>query len=189
MTFDGADELGGAGPAIPVEGEPAAEPDRMPAPPPPPATFERQMLSSTVRWVWFAGYLIPSLVITLVALQLDIFVLPVRTGLVTAAVLVAALGLSTWRTTSRYRNWSWELDETELIIDRGVVFKLTRIVPRVRVQHVDLTSGPVDRFFNLRQVSIYTAGTREADASIPGLTSERAEALRQALIARPPTTL
>lgn len=151
---------------------------------PAPATFERQMLSTSVRWVWFVGYLIPSLLVTLVVLQLDIFVFPTRTGLATSLTIVGLLALSVWRTVTRYRHWSWELDETELVIDRGVVFKLTRIIPRVRIQHVDLSSGPVDRLFNLRQLSIYTAGTREADASIPGLTAERAEELRQALIAR-----
>jgi membrane protein YdbS with pleckstrin-like domain len=162
---------------------PEAEPVETP-PEQPPETFDRQMLSSSVRWVWFVGYLIPSLVLTLVVLQLDIFVFPTRAGLATSATLVVALAFSVWRTMARYRNWSWELDETELVIDRGVVFKLTRVVPRVRIQHVDLSSGPVDRIFNLRQLSIYTAGTREADASIPGLTAERAEALRQALITR-----
>lgn len=159
--------------------EPAPDPIE-----PTPVTFEPQMLSPSVRWVWFVGYLIPSLVVTLVVLQLDIFVLPTRTGLATSVTMVGLLGFSVWRTITRYRHWSWELDETELIIDRGVVFKLTRIIPRVRIQHVDLSSGPVDRLFNLRQLSIYTAGTREADASIPGLTSERAEELRHALIAR-----
>lgn len=160
--------------------EPQAEPVE-----PSTVTFERQTLSTSVRWVWFVGYLIPALVVTLVVLQLDIFVFPTRTGLTTSLTMVGLLALSVWRTVTRYRHWSWELDETELIIDRGVVFKLTRIIPRVRIQHVDLSSGPVDRLFNLRQLSIYTAGTREADASIPGLTSERAEELRQALIARP----
>ena len=177
---DAIDQVVPAGPDD--DPDPEGEPER-PAPAPP-MTFERQMLSSAVRWVWFVGYLIPSAVATLIVLQLDLFLLPTRTGLITALTLVALLALSAWRTTTRYRAWSWELDETELVIDRGVVFKLTRVVPRVRVQHVDLSSGPVDRFFNLRQVSIYTAGTREADAAIPGLTSERAEALRQALIAR-----
>ncbi len=184
----GAEEHPGPEHRVPDGSEAPPRADLVPESHPPPVTFERQMLSSTVRWVWFAGYLIPALMTTMIALQLDIFLLPTRTGLVTTATLAAAIGLAIWRTTSRYRNWSWELDETELIIDRGVVFKLTRIVPRVRVQHVDLSSGPIDRLFGLRQVSIYTAGTREADASIPGLTSERAEALRQALIARPPTT-
>lgn len=175
-----------------VGGEPSDDGDRLDQPIElesepvdlPTITFERQSLSPSVRWVWFVGYLMPILVVTVIVLQLDIFVFPTRTGLATSAAMIALLAFSVWRTVTRYRNWSWELDETELIIDRGVVFKLTRIIPRIRVQHVDLSSGPVDRLFDLRQLSIYTAGTREADASIPGLTAGRAEELRQALIAR-----
>lgn len=205
MTHDGGSEVPEAEPTLPAE-EPlfgawvtedtlgSGRPDELdpPALPDPdteviesaPVTFERQTLSSSVRWVWFIGYLIPSLLVTLVVLQLDIFVFPTRTGLATSLTMVGLLAFSVWRTVTRYRHWSWELDETELVIDRGVVFKLTRIIPRVRIQHVDLSSGPVDRLFNLRQLSIYTAGTREADASIPGLTAKRAEELRHALIAR-----
>lgn len=150
--------------------------------PPQPVTFERQMLASAVRWVWFGGQLITVAVLTLIVFQVDLFVLELPGGLATVATFLVLVGFAVWRTVTRYRNWSWELTERELVIDRGVIFKLTRIVPRVRVQHVDISSGPLDRFFGLRQVSIYTAGTREADASIPGLTETRAEELRTALI-------
>lgn len=151
-------------------------------PPPGPATFERQQLSTAVRWVWFGGQLITVAILTLIVFQVDLFVLDLPGGIATLGTFVTLIGFAVWRTVTRYRNWSWELTERELVIDRGVVFKLTRIVPRVRVQHVDISSGPLDRFFGLRQVSIYTAGTREADASIPGLTEARAEELRTALI-------
>lgn len=150
----------------------------------PPAVFRRERLAGTVRWVWMGGYLITTLVLTIVALGVEISLLDTPEGLVTISALLIGLSLSIWRTTSRYRNWSWELTPTELIIDRGVVFKLTRVIPRVRVQHVDLSSGPLDRFFGLRQVAIYTAGTREADATVPGLTEARAEELRRALLDR-----
>lgn len=149
-----------------------------------PVIFERQMLARTVMWVWLAGYLIGVLIVTVAVLQIDIFVIPFRTGIVSATTAIAGIGSAVWRTVTRYRRWSWELDETQLVIDRGVVFRLTKVVPRVRVQHVDLSSGPLDRFFGLRQISIYTAGTREADASIPGLAADTAEALRRALIER-----
>lgn len=152
------------------------------SPPPPPVTFERQRLSTAVRWVWFGGQLITVAILTLIVFQVDLFVLGLPGGLATIGTFVTLVGFAVWRTMTRYRNWSWELTERELIIDRGVAFKLTRIVPRVRVQHVDISSGPLDRFFGLRQVSIYTAGTREADASIPGLTETRADELRSALI-------
>ena len=150
--------------------------------PPPSRTFERQRLATAVRWVWFGGYLIPIALITVAVLQVDLFLLDVGGGVVTAATFVGLAVFALWRTITRFSNWSWELTGHDLVIHRGVVFKLTRIVPRVRIQHVDISSGPLDRFFGLRRLSIYTAGTREADASIPGLTEERAEALRSALI-------
>lgn len=171
------DPPGSDGDARSIEAEPI-EAD----PSPQPATFERQQLATAVRWVWFGGQLITVVILTLIVLQVDLFVLDLPGGLATVVTFVALIGFAVWRTMTRYRNWSWELTERELVIDRGVVFKLTRIVPRVRVQHVDISSGPLDRFFGLRQVSIYTAGTREADASIPGLTENRAEELRSALI-------
>ncbi len=152
-----------------------------------PATFDRQHLATTVRWVWFGGYLIPIAVITVAVFQIDLFLIDlflidIAGGVVAAATFVALVVFAVWRTATRFSNWTWELTERDVIIDRGVVFKLTRIVPRVRIQHVDISSGPLDRFFGLRRLSIYTAGTREADASIPGLTEDRAEALRTALI-------
>ncbi len=42
-------------------------------------------------------------------------------------------------------------------------------VPYVRVQHVDTTRGPVERAIGLASVVVYTAGTRGADITIPGL--------------------
>lgn len=146
--------------------------------------FPRQQLAKPIRWVWIAGWATPAVLITGATAAIGSFVLdwlPAFTPLLSLALVIA---LAVWQTGSRYRNFSWELDTTELVIDRGIFFKLTRVVPRVRVQHVDISSGPVDRFFGLRQLSIYTAGTREADARLPGLTDATAEALRQALIQR-----
>lgn len=167
--------------------QPDEQEDETPQPEPPPApivTFDQQPLAPTVRWVWMGGYLLTIAVLSVGVLQLDLFLLPTPTGLVPAGTGLILLGLAIWRLNTRYRNWSWQLTEQELIIDHGVVFKLTRVIPRIRVQHVDLTSGPLDRFFGLRSLAIYTAGTREADARIPGLSADRAEELRHALVGK-----
>ena len=55
------------------------------------------------------------------------------------------------------------------------------IVPFVRVQHVDTQRGPIERAAGLSSVVVYTAGSRGADVTIPGLTPERAEALQEQL--------
>ena len=58
---------------------------------------------------------------------------------------------------------------------------MTTVVPYVRIQHVDASRGPVERAFGLATTVVYTAGSRGADVSIPGLSPERAEDLQTRL--------
>jgi membrane protein YdbS with pleckstrin-like domain len=55
------------------------------------------------------------------------------------------------------------------------------VVPFVRVQHVDSQRGPIERLAGLSSVVVYTAGSRGADVTIPGLRPERAEAIQAEL--------
>jgi membrane protein YdbS with pleckstrin-like domain len=61
------------------------------------------------------------------------------------------------------------------------VTEVVTSVPFVRVQHVDTQRGPVERLAGLASVVVYTAGSRGADVTIPGLRPERAEQLREQL--------
>lgn len=54
-------------------------------------------------------------------------------------------------------------------------------MPRVAIQHIDINQGPLDRYFGLVQVVVYTAGASHAVATIPGLTQLEAEELRRYL--------
>jgi hypothetical protein len=64
----------------------------------------------------------------------------------------------------------------------GVVWRVSRSIPRVRVQHVDIRSGPVDRALGLVEVSLHVAGSAGPVLTIPGLEPADAEALRELLL-------
>lgn len=81
----------------------------------------------------------------------------------------------------RYRAWSYEVREDSLYLERGVVTRVRTVVPYVRIQHVDVSRGPLERVFGLATTVVYTAGSRGADVSIPGLTPERAGDLQTRL--------
>lgn len=81
----------------------------------------------------------------------------------------------------RYRRWRYEVQDDTLYIERGVLTHIRTVVPYVRVQHVDSQRGPVERAVGLASVVVYTAGSRQADVSIPGLTSDRADTLQEKL--------
>jgi membrane protein YdbS with pleckstrin-like domain len=81
----------------------------------------------------------------------------------------------------RYRRWRFEVAEDAVYLERGVLTHVTSVVPFVRVQHVDSQRGPVERAVGLASVVVYTAGSRGADVTIPGLSPDRADALRERL--------
>ena len=115
----------------------------------------RRTLDPTIQQVWALQAVVPSLVL----------------GGIVAAVFAVL----------RYRSWAYEVREDSLYLERGVLTKVTTVVPYVRIQHVDASRGPIERAFGLATTVVYTAGSRGADVSIPGLSPERAEDLQTRL--------
>ncbi len=81
----------------------------------------------------------------------------------------------------RYRNWGFEVKNSYLSIQFGVITKVSMKIPYVRVQHIDTNRGPIERILGLASVRVYTAGSSGADIRIPGLKRSRAEELQKEL--------
>jgi uncharacterized protein len=75
----------------------------------------------------------------------------------------------------RWKRWRYEVHEHEVDIQFGLFTINRRLIPMVRVQHVDTQQGPILRKFKLATVTISTAaGTHE----IPALDEDEADELR-----------
>lgn len=81
----------------------------------------------------------------------------------------------------RFRNWSFELRDDHLFLDHGVLKRTRSMVPYVRVQHIDTQRGPVYRLLGLSKVVVYTAGSKGADVTIPGLSRSDASDVQEKL--------
>lgn len=81
----------------------------------------------------------------------------------------------------RHRRFRFELRADALYLERGVIVHVSTVVPYVRVQHVDTRRGPLERMTGLATTVVYTAGSRGADVSVPGLSPARANDLRDRL--------
>jgi membrane protein YdbS with pleckstrin-like domain len=98
--------------------------------------------------------------------------------------LLALAGLWVmWYPPRAYRTWGYHIDDRVLIIRSGVWFRVVRLLPLSRLQHVDLHRGPLERAHGLASLTLHTAGTREASLGIPGLSDADAERLRDRLVA------
>lgn len=83
-----------------------------------------------------------------------------------------------------YRHASYRLDADGLEIRRGVIWRGIVNVPRTRVQHTDVSQGPIERSHGLSTLVVHTAGTEHAMVVLPGLSREDALALRDQLLPR-----
>jgi len=83
-----------------------------------------------------------------------------------------------------HRHASWSLDATGLQIRHGVWWRHVIRVPRSRVQHTDVTQGPLERRHGLGTLVVHTAGTEHAQVPLGGLDHATALRLRDHLLPR-----
>lgn len=99
-------------------------------------------------------------------------------------VLAVFFGWLTWWYPPRaYRAWSYRVDDRVLETRSGIWFRVIKLLPLSRLQHVDLHRGPLERANGLASLVLHTAGTHEATLVIPGLAAEDAARLRDRLVA------
>ena len=81
-----------------------------------------------------------------------------------------------------YRHTFYRVDPHGIEIRRGVFWRRTINVPRSRVQHTDVSQGPLQRKYDLGTLVIYTAGTDHAKVELSGLGHARAMRIRDHLL-------
>ena len=80
-----------------------------------------------------------------------------------------------------YQRLRYGLSERLLQVVRGWLFHTDTIVPFVRVQHLDVTRGPLDKMFGTATLVVHTAGTRNSIVTVPGLAPQRAAEIRDVI--------
>lgn len=70
----------------------------------------------------------------------------------------------------------------EFIMRQGLFWISTTALPYTRLQHVNLSQGPLERKYQLITLKCFSAGSGEAEINLPGLPAEVAEQLRQHLL-------
>jgi uncharacterized protein len=115
-------------------------------------------------------------------LREELFGLP-PFGLVPLLVLLAGLWL-VLGAGRRWRHWGYAFTGGELHVARGWLTRVHTIVPVLRVQHIDVTQGPIERMFGVSQLVLHTAGTDNSMVALPGIARATAEEIRDAIRAR-----
>lgn len=91
------------------------------------------------------------------------------------AVIFGVCGLEEWKGFGRR---GYLVRERDLSYRSGWFFRGQTTVPYTRIQHSEVSQGPIARKFRICTLKLYTAGSSGANLRIPGLDSEVAETLR-----------
>lgn len=98
------------------------------------------------------------------------------------AIAAGSLGLAHALPLWQYRCSAWRLTPGGLEIRHGVVWKSVISLPRDRVQHTDVSQGPLDRNFGIATLIVHTAGSHHAMVALAGLEHGTALRIRDYLI-------
>jgi putative membrane protein len=74
------------------------------------------------------------------------------------------------------------IEDEKLLIKKGWLRKETKVIPLEKIQSVHIEQGPVHQLFNIVKLSVDTAGSRKAEATIDAIHLSMAEALREQLV-------
>lgn len=99
-------------------------------------------------------------------------------GLPTLGVPIVGLAAVVVAPQRVYRRLHFRLTERLLQVVRGWLFHVDTVVPLVRVQHIDVTRGPLEKMFGVATLVVHTAGTHNSIVTLPGLAPERAAQIR-----------
>jgi membrane protein YdbS with pleckstrin-like domain len=147
----------------------------------------RQLDPNTIRVERTASWIFTSVVGVFLLIQLivNLFGGPWRIA-IGLALTIGVGGFLAWLSHRwpeiSYRHTFYRVGPQGIEIRRGVVWRRTINVPKSRVQHTDVSQGPLQRRYALGTLVIYTAGTDHAKVELPGLNHARAMRIRDHLL-------
>jgi membrane protein YdbS with pleckstrin-like domain len=157
---------------------------------PPAVAAGRRRLHPRQVQVWAVGYGATALVLlALVGIGEALLTgvgdvdLPWPSGAPTLVLAVASVVAVVWLPRLAYERWTYELARDALELRRGVVVARHTAIPYFRVQHIDVSRGPVERLLGLSELVVRTAAAT-TDARIPGIAAADAEELRDLILER-----
>jgi membrane protein YdbS with pleckstrin-like domain len=143
-----------------------------------PPAHRRELLTQAL--ITTGVFLLPSVIPLVTPLEERIggFVFAPPLVVIALGVLFTALALI------RYRHKGYALREHDVAFRNGLIWRKTTILPFDRVQHAEVTQGPLQRRFKLATLKFFTAGGSSVDLKIDGLLAEEAERLRETVLRR-----
>lgn len=91
---------------------------------------------------------------------------------------------SFWLVKKGFEIKGFYLREKDISYREGFIFRTITTIPFNRIQHCEITQGPIERRYDLKTLQVFTAGGQSSDLTIPGLKAEEAQRLKEYITTR-----
>jgi membrane protein YdbS with pleckstrin-like domain len=126
--------------------------------------------------------------LTIVAVVLGLVIpFPAKVGFIRVLLpsLVLLIGIvATLFALMKIRHKGYALREHDVAYRSGLFWRKVVVLPFNRIQHAEVSSGPLQRRYGLATLKFFTAGGSSVDLKIVGLPEAEAERLRAHILRR-----
>lgn len=105
-------------------------------------------------------------------------------GLIAGPVGLFGLVSTIFFVPRRWRRWGYAFTDRELHVAYGWFTRMYTVVPVSRVQHIDVSQGPIERSADVVTLSLHTAGTENSLVALSGISRQRAQEIRDVIRGR-----
>lgn len=151
--------------------------------------MEYDNLSIKAKKSWFVARLITTVIVSIILIvgvwfsiynmrfkYAVMFEAPIN---ITVGIIILLLLVNTFiYPIIEYKQWRYIINKDKVDFIHGIYITKRTIVPMVRIQHIVITEGFINRFFNLANVDIHTAGGIH---TIPNIELEKAKEISEYL--------
>ena len=83
-----------------------------------------------------------------------------------------------------FKRKKYALREKDILYQSGLLWRQKTVIPFNRIQHAEVTQGPIQRMFDLSVLRIFTAGGSASDMSIPGIPPQIAHNIKEYILGK-----
>lgn len=94
-------------------------------------------------------------------------------------IWLVLFGLAMWLVGKNYKVTGYAIRQRDLVFQTGVIVRSVTTIPFKRIQHCEITEGPIQKLFKLASLKVFTAGGSGSDLSISGLQKEEAARIKE----------
>jgi hypothetical protein len=103
-------------------------------------------------------------------------------GFLSAMILTSFVWAGLFWSARRAKYLQYRVGRLDINLVKGFLFRHDVSVSFNRIQHIEVSQGPIERFFKLGTLRVFTAGTFGSDLHLPGLPNAVAHQLKSEIL-------